>query len=106
MHINSGIPNHAFYVTAREIGGFSWVKAGQIWYVTLRDKLQAQSNFQDAARLTYQTAGDLFGVDSLEQKAVRTGWAEVGLSVDGPAPEPQPGDGCLPQLLRMLGLAK
>ncbi len=29
VHINSGIPNHAFYVIAKEIGGFAWEKAGQ-----------------------------------------------------------------------------
>lgn len=84
VHINSGIPNHAFYIVAQEIGGFAWEKAGQIWYVTLRDKLQVSSSFQDAANLTYQTAGELFGTGSLEQKAVRKGWAEVGINVGRP----------------------
>ncbi|MEE9594148.1 MAG: M4 family metallopeptidase, partial [Candidatus Hydrothermarchaeales archaeon] len=75
VHINSGIPNHAFYVVAKEIGGSAWEKAGQIWYITLRDKLQARSNFRDAARLTFQAAGELFGEGTLEQNAVRKGWA-------------------------------
>jgi Zn-dependent metalloprotease len=66
VHINSGIPNHAFYVTATEIGGNAWEKAGRVWYVTLRDKLSITSNFQAAANLTYQTAGELFGAGSLE----------------------------------------
>ena len=83
VHINSGIPNHAFYIVAREIGGNAWEKAGRIWYITLRDKLQTRSDFQDTARLTYQVAGELFGSGSLEQQAVRKGWAEVGLSVEG-----------------------
>jgi Zn-dependent metalloprotease len=83
VHINSGIPNHAFYVTAMDIGGFAWEKAGRIWYVTLRDKLRSTSQFVDAARLTYQTAGELFGDNSLEQQAVRKGWEAVGLSVGG-----------------------
>ena len=82
VHINSGIPNHAFYVTAMEMGGNAWEKAGQIWYLTLRDKLNLVSQFQNAAQLTYQTAADLFGTGSLEQQAVRKGWDEVGLSVD------------------------
>ena len=81
VHINSGIPNHAFYIVAKEIGGFAWEKAGRIWYVTLRDKLQVRSNFQDAANLTSQTAGEIFGVGSLEQKAVLKGWADVGIKV-------------------------
>ncbi len=82
VHINSGIPNHAFYVTAMEIGGNAWEKAGRIWYIALRDKLGAVSQFQDAARLTYQTAGELFGANGLEQQAVRKGWDAVGLSVE------------------------
>jgi Zn-dependent metalloprotease len=82
VHINSGIPNHAFYVTAHELGGYAWEKAGQIWYVTLRDKLRATSNFQTAAQMTYDTAGQLYGSGSLEQQAVQKGWAEVGLLVE------------------------
>ena len=82
VHINSGIPNHAFYVAATEIGGHAWEKTGRIWYITLRDKLQVRSNFQDAANLTFQAAGDLFGNGSLEQRAVRHGWAEVGITIE------------------------
>lgn len=105
VHINSGIPNRAFYITAVELGGFAWERAGQIWYVTLRDKLTAGSRFQDCANLTYQTAGQLFGAGSIEQQAVRKGWAEVGLSVDGTTPPPTDGDGCFGALLRMIGAA-
>lgn len=106
VHINSGIPNHAFYRTALEIGGNAWLKAGQIWYVTLRDKLTSSSNFQNCADLTHQTAGELFGADSLEQQAVKTGWAAVGLTVNGGGTDPGTGgDGCLGSLLRMIGAA-
>ena len=106
VHINSGIPNHAFYITAVELGGNAWEKAGQIWYVTLKDKLTADSKFQDCANLTYQVAGELFGAGSIEQQAVKKGWAEVGLTVagGGPPPPPEPG-GCLAALLRLLGAA-
>lgn len=106
VHINSGIPNRAFYVTAMELGGFAWEKAGQIWYVTLRDKLSANSKFQNCANLTYITAGELYGVGSVEQMAVEKGWAEVGLTVDGstPPPSPEPG-GCLESVLRLIGAA-
>ena len=111
VHINSGIVNHAFYVTAIEMGGYAWNKAGQIWYKTLTDKLNSNSNFQNAADLTFQTAGEIFGAGSLEQVAVKTGWSEVGINaVDkggGIPPVPTPGgDGCLQGLLRLLGLAK
>ena len=80
VHINSGIPNHAFCLAAKEIGGYAWEKTGLIWYVTLRDKLGVRSDFQDAARLTVQVAGDLFGSGSLEQEAVSKSWSKVGIS--------------------------
>ena len=108
VHINSGIPNHAFYSTALEIGGNAWEKAGQIWYVTLRDKLTSSSNFQNCADLTHQTAADLFGAGSLEQQAVKNGWAAVGLTVNGGGGGTDPGtggDGCLSSLLRLIGAA-
>jgi Zn-dependent metalloprotease len=105
VHINSGIPNRAFYITAREIGGNAWEKAGQIWYVTLRDKLQAKSTFQDAANLTYQVAGQLYGAGSLEQQAVKTGWSEVGITVgagDGTVPTPDM-EGCRQAIVKLFG---
>lgn len=107
VHINSGIPNRAFYVTAMELGGYAWEKAGQIWYATLRDRLISNSQFQDCANLTYSVAADLFGVGSLEQMAVKKGWTEVGITVDGPTPPPppEPGGGCLESLLRLIGAA-
>lgn len=106
VHINSGIPNKAFYVTAMELGGHAWAKAGQIWYVTLRDKLAATSQFQDCANFTYAVAADLYGANSLEQMAVKKGWAEVGITVgDTPVPPTEPGGGCLESLLRLIGAA-
>jgi len=103
VHINSGIPNHAFYIVATELGGYAWEKAGQIWYITLRDKLSSSSQFQDCANLTYQTAEELFGAGSLEQQAVKKGWAEVGITIsDTPT---DPGGGCLESLLRAIGAA-
>jgi Zn-dependent metalloprotease len=81
VHINSGIPNRAFYLTAVEIGGYAWEKAGKIWYVTLCDKLKPDSSFKDAARLTWAVAGKLYGKNSPEQKAVKNGWKGVGISI-------------------------
>ena len=77
VHINSGIPNHAFYLAAVEIGGNAWQKAGLIWYVALRDKLKRNANFSKAARATIHTARGLFGKNSLEEKAVKKAWKVV-----------------------------
>ncbi len=119
VHINSGIVNHAFYLTAVELGGFAWEKAGQIWYKALSEKLKNNSNFQNAADLTFEAAGEIFGVNSLEQNAVKKGWSQVGIAVTGagggepvptpeptPIPIPQPGEGCMTVLLRAIGLRK
>lgn len=108
VHINSGIPNHAFYITAYEMGGYAWEKAGQIWYVALRDKFGPTTDFQGAANITFDIAGQLFGAGGLEQQAVRKGWVEVGIIVAeeigddvGDGIEPK---GCWPTLKAALGL--
>ena len=97
VHINSGIPNHAFYLMAVAIGGFAWEKTGNIWYVSARDKFKSNTDFQNAADLTFQTAGELYGQGSAEQKAVQYGWDGVGVTIGAqpqPQPQPQP-SGCL-----------
>jgi Zn-dependent metalloprotease len=81
VHINSGIPNHAFYLVAAALGGHSWERAGQIWYDTLVDhNLKANSSFATFANLTMNNAGSRYGAGSTEQKAVRDAWAKVGVS--------------------------
>lgn len=104
VHINSGIPNHAFYVAATEIGGNAWEKAGAVWYRALTVKLKSNSNFADAANLTFEAAAELFGGGSLEQKAVQTGWSEVGITIGAPVPPTNPG--CFAGALRALGLVR
>lgn len=79
VHINSGIPNHAFFLAATAIGGKAWVKTGQIWYDTLLG-LNRYSEFQEAAELSVQMAGARYGTNSKEQKAVRGAWKKVGIS--------------------------
>ena len=79
VHINSGIPNHAFYLAAAEIGGHSWTKAGKIWYIALRDRLRSGTNFEGAAYATISVAKDLYGSGSKEMKAVRKAWKAVGV---------------------------
>lgn len=101
VHINSGIPNHAFYRVAMELGGYAWEKAGRIWYLALKDQLGPMSDFQAAVSQTVQVAADLFGAGSLEQQAVIKGWQAVGLHVD--VGTPQPPETPLPQRPGCLG---
>lgn len=79
VHINSGIPNKAFYEAAIRIGGFAWEKTGRIWYITLRDRLRPNSQFQDCANATLAVATELFGASSTEKKAVLEAWNVVGI---------------------------
>jgi Zn-dependent metalloprotease len=80
VHINSGIPNKAFYLTTIEIGGYAWEKAGRIWYIALRDRLRERSTFQNAANITFEVARTIYGKNSIEQEAVVNGWKGVGLT--------------------------
>jgi Zn-dependent metalloprotease len=79
VHLNSGIPNRAFYELAIRLKRYAWEKAGQIWYKTLTEKLRPGSKFHDAMTMTVTVAADLYGSNSLEQKAVREAWSEVGV---------------------------
>ena len=79
VHINSGIPNHAFYLAAAAIGGRAWEKAGRVWYVALTERLRADSDFAAAARATETVAGEIFGASSPERRAVAEAWRQVGL---------------------------
>lgn len=79
VHINSGIPNRAFYLTATAIGGYAWEKAGKIWYLALTERLRPSSNFRSAARVTSTIAAELYGSNSNEQKAVQAAWKTVGV---------------------------
>ncbi|UQI43768.1 M4 family metallopeptidase [Streptomyces sp. HU2014] len=81
VHINSGIPNHAFYLLATDLGGNAWERAGKIWYATLTGgELAADADFADFARLTAASARGLFG-DGDEIQAVLKAWSSVGVPV-------------------------
>jgi Zn-dependent metalloprotease len=77
VHINSGIPNHAFYLAAMEIGGKAWERAGQIWYKTML-KLTTTSEFEDMVESSTESAATLYGNNSREHKAVMKAWKGVG----------------------------
>ena len=82
VHINSGIPNKAFYLTAVGIGGFAWEAPGHIWYAALQASTST-TNFQEFADTTYMKADQLYGAQSPEQQAVVSAWKEVGIRISG-----------------------
>ena len=79
VHLNAGIPNHAFYVAAIELGGYAWQRAGRIWYRALCERLGRDADFLGAAMMLVDVAREEFGSGSLEQKAVQKGWREVNV---------------------------
>ena len=68
VHTNSGIPNHAFYVTA----------PGAIWYEALADpRVKPKTTFAQFASATLRHARSLYGATSKEVSAVQAGWDAV-----------------------------
>jgi Zn-dependent metalloprotease len=81
VHINSGIPNHAFYLAATKLGGYAWEKAGRIWYDSLRDPtVRPNTGFRRFARVTFNHAS---AMGTAEADAVREAWADVGINLTG-----------------------
>ncbi|WP_026549645.1 M4 family metallopeptidase [Arthrobacter sp. Br18] len=80
VHINSGIPNHAFYLVAAELGGPAWERAGRIWFDTATGgAVPADCTFAQFAQATRAAAGTRFGEDSEEAGAVDAAWRTVGV---------------------------
>jgi Zn-dependent metalloprotease len=79
VHINSGIPNHAFYLVATALGGSAWERAGQIWYDVLTGgELATTAQFTDFAALTVAAARSRYG-EGAEQEALLKAWSQVGV---------------------------
>ncbi|WP_426566447.1 M4 family metallopeptidase [Angustibacter sp. McL0619] len=80
VHINSGIPNHAFYLAAVAIGGSAWDGAGRIWYDTLTGgSLASDVDFAGFAAATVSAAEARFGAGGAQASAVRDAWQQVGV---------------------------
>ncbi|KAL6882756.1 matellopeptidase-like protein [Trichoderma longibrachiatum] len=82
VHIFSGIPNKAFYLAAKAFGGYSWEKAGQIWWKAMRSgQVSENSTFLQFADVTVDVAKKEFGADAA--KTVRKAWDDVGQEDSG-----------------------
>jgi Zn-dependent metalloprotease len=78
VHINSGIPNRAFYLAATKLGGFAWERAGYAWYDTVCDKaLPQDADFATFAKKTIEHAEKRF--DAAVAQAVKEAWEQVGV---------------------------
>jgi len=76
VHVNSGIPNRAYFLFANAIGK---EKAEKVYYKALSDYLVKSSQFIDQRLAVEKAATDLFGANSAEVTAARSAFDQVGI---------------------------
>ncbi len=91
VHINSGIPNHAFYlaieggtnrVSGRAVTGVGFANRDQIERVFFRaftQMLPVRATFSQARAATIQSARDLYAANAAVERAVTDAWTAVGV---------------------------
>ncbi|MEU7426418.1 M4 family metallopeptidase, partial [Streptomyces sp. NPDC040750] len=99
VHYSSGVANHFFYLLsegsgAKTINGVNYDsptqdgstvtgigrdKALQIWYKALTTYFTSTTDYADARKGTLSAAGDLYGAESTEYKAVAAAWSAVNV---------------------------
>ncbi len=84
VHLNSGIPNHAFFLAATAIGGNAWQDVGQVWFDVLSGvRLPATASFASFARLTVAAAQRRYAGGSPQAAAIHAAWVQVGVLTAG-----------------------
>ena len=91
VHINSGIPNHAYYlaieggtnrVSGRTVTGVGFANRDQIERVFFRaftQMLPVRATFSQARAATIQSARDLYSSNAAVERAVTDAWTAVGV---------------------------
>jgi Zn-dependent metalloprotease len=92
VHINSGIPNHAFYlaieggtnrtsgIAVQGVGGGNREQMEKVFYRAFTQLMPANSTFSVARAATIQAARDLYGPNSAAEGAVTAAWTAVGVN--------------------------
>jgi Zn-dependent metalloprotease len=92
VHINSGIPNHAFYLaieggtnrtsglSVTGVGGANREQIEKVFYRAFTFMLPANATFSTARTATIQAARDLYGANSAPERAVTQAWTAVGVN--------------------------
>ena len=80
VHLNSGIPNRAFYLAATGMGGNAWDGAGKVWYAALTSGIGPDTDFAGFAAATVAAAE---AVSPEAADAVRSAWEQVGVTASG-----------------------
>ncbi|WP_030676176.1 M4 family metallopeptidase [Streptomyces sp. NRRL B-1347] len=99
VHYSSGIANHFFYLLSEGSGkktvngvtydsptkdgskvtGIGRDKAEKIWFKALTTYFTSTTDYAQARKDTVKAAGDLYGANSAEQKAVAAAWTGVNV---------------------------
>ena len=92
VHINSGIPNHAFYLAIEGgtnrtsglavtgVGGANREQIERIFYRGFTSYLTPGATFAQARQATLRAASELFGDASAAFRAVQQAWTAVGVN--------------------------
>jgi thermolysin len=92
VHINSGIPNHAFYLAieggtnrtsglaVQGVGGSNREQIERIFYRGFTSYLTPNATFAQARQATLRAASELFGESSAAYRAVQQAWTAVGVN--------------------------
>ena len=92
VHVNSGIPNHAFYlaieggtnrtsgIRVQGVGAANREQIEKIFYRAFTQLMPSNANFSMARAITLRAAQDLYGQNSAPFNAVRDAWTAVGVN--------------------------
>ena len=92
VHINSGIPNHVFYLaieggsnrtsglTVQGVGAANREQIEKVFYRAFVFLLPANATFSTARAATIQAARDLYGATSAPAAAITQAWTAVGVN--------------------------
>ena len=87
VHVNSGIPNYAFYLFATN-NNVGREKAEKVYYRALSTYLTRTSKFLDARLAVIKAAGDLYGATGTEVAAAKAAFDAVGIVETGSTTTP------------------
>jgi len=78
IHMNCGIPNRAFVLAAKALGGHSWDVAGRVWYTLIcSGKLKPATTIAQFASQTVALAKSEFGAAAARK--IQSAWSDVGI---------------------------
>jgi thermolysin len=92
VHVNSGIPNLAFYlaieggtnrtsgIRVQGVGAANREQIEKIFYRAFTQLMPSNADFSMARAITLRAAQDLYGLNSAPYNAVRDAWTAVGVN--------------------------